>query len=62
MTTAAVKSRNRADIPVEYTWNLADIYSDWQAWEADRGQLELKIDEYAALKGTRLDVVTRTNG
>ena len=52
MTTAAVKSRNRADIPVEYTWNLADIYSDWQAWEADRGQLELKIDEYAALKGT----------
>ena len=52
MTTAAVKSRNRADIPVEYTWNLADIYPDWQAWEADRGQLELKIDEYAALKGT----------
>jgi oligoendopeptidase F len=52
MTTAAVKSRNRADIPVEYTWNLADIYPDWQAWEADRSQLELKIDEYAALKGT----------
>ena len=52
MTTAAVRSRNRADIPVEYTWNLADIYPDWQAWEADRSQLELKIDEYAALKGT----------
>ncbi len=52
MTTAAVKSRNRADIPVEYTWNLADIYPDWQTWETDRSQLELKIDEYAALKGT----------
>jgi oligoendopeptidase F len=52
MTTAAAKSRNRADIPVEYTWNLADIYPDWEAWEADRGRLEARIDEYAALKGT----------
>jgi len=52
MTTAAVKSRNRADIPEEYTWNLADIYPDWEAWEADRAHLEARIDEYAALKGT----------
>lgn len=52
MTTAAGKTRNRADIPVEYTWNLADIYQDWEAWEADRARFETRIDEYAALKGT----------
>jgi oligoendopeptidase F len=52
MSIAAVKSRNRADIPEEYTWNLADIYPGWEAWEADRGQLEARINEYAALKGT----------
>lgn len=52
MTTAAAKSRNRADIPVEYTWNLADIYPDWTTWEADRGRLDERIDEFAALKGT----------
>ncbi|HUR21029.1 MAG TPA: oligoendopeptidase F [Vicinamibacterales bacterium] len=52
MTTATAKSRNRADIPVEYTWNLADIYPDWETWEADRAVLDARIDEYAALKGT----------
>jgi len=52
MTTTAGKSRNRADIPVEYTWNLADIYPDWESWEADRARLDARIDEYAALKGT----------
>jgi len=52
MTTAAGKTRNRADIPVEYTWNLADIYRDWDSWEADRARLETRIEEYVALKGT----------
>jgi oligoendopeptidase F len=52
MTTAAAKSRNRADIPVEYTWNLNDIYPDWETWEADRATLDARINEYAALKGT----------
>ena len=52
MTTAALKSRNRADIPEEYTWNLADIYQDWETWEADRARLDAQIDDYAALKGT----------
>jgi oligoendopeptidase F len=45
-------SRLRAATPVEYTWNLADIYPDWEAWETDRAQLEARIEEYAALKGT----------
>ena len=49
MTTAAAKSRNRADIPVEYTWNLNDIYPDWETWEADRGKLEARIDDITGL-------------
>ncbi|MCR4373704.1 MAG: oligoendopeptidase F [Acidobacteria bacterium] len=56
MTTAAEPTpppaRRRADIPVEYTWNLADIYPNWETWEADRALLEAKIEAYAALKGT----------
>lgn len=51
-TPAAARSRVRAEIPVEYTWNLADIYPDWETWAADRALLERRIDEYAALKGT----------
>jgi oligoendopeptidase F len=50
--TSAAKSRNRADIPVEYTWNLADIYPDWETWEADRARLESRIEEFVSLKGT----------
>lgn len=56
MTTAErtnpKRARNRADIPQEYTWNLADIYPGWDEWEADRAVLDRKITEYAALKGT----------
>ncbi len=46
------KTRNRAEIPEAYKWNLSDIYRDWAAWEADLAVLQRRIDEYAALKGT----------
>ena len=45
-------SRNRADIDYAYKWNLADIFPDWDAWDAARAELDRRIDEYAALKGT----------
>jgi oligoendopeptidase F len=48
----APQTRSRADIPVEYTWNLSDIYSTWEEWEADRTRLQARIDEYGGLKGT----------
>ena len=51
-TAPAVRSRVRSEIPVEYTWNLADIYPSWEAWEADRAVFEGRIAEYAGLKGT----------
>lgn len=51
-TPAAPRSRLRAEIPTEFTWNLADIYPTWDAWEADREIFEQRISEYDALKGT----------
>ena len=51
-TPTAPRSRVRAEIPSEFTWNLADIYPGWEAWEADREVFEQRINEYAALKGT----------
>lgn len=45
-------SRNRSEIATEFTWNLADIFPSWDAWDEARKTLESRIDEYAALKGT----------
>jgi oligoendopeptidase F len=53
MTTAPQpRPKNRADIEPADTWNLADIYADWPAWERDLAALEADIARYAALKGT----------
>jgi oligoendopeptidase F len=50
--TATTRPRNRAAIDDEHKWNLADIYPDWETWDVARGDLEHRIEEYAALKGT----------
>lgn len=46
------RSRTRADIDEAYTWNLADIFPDWTSWEHALSELEARVGEYAALKGT----------
>ncbi len=46
------RPRNRADIDDAYKWNLADVFPNWEAWDAARATLERRIGEYAALKGT----------
>ena len=46
------RSRKRGDIDDRYKWNLSDIFSSWQAWDASYKQLDAGIDRYAALKGT----------
>ena len=51
-STAPARSRNRQDIDDAHKWNLADIYPDWQAWDAARAELDRRIAEFAALKGT----------
>ena len=45
-------TRTRDQIPDADKWNLADIYEDWDAWEAALGTFEAKIDGYASLQGT----------
>lgn len=52
MSTTTPRSRVRSEIPTEYTWNLADIYPAWEAWDADREVFERQIADYASLKGT----------
>jgi oligoendopeptidase F len=49
---AAPELRDRADIDDRYKWNLADIFSGWDAWLAAYQDLEVKIGAYAALQGT----------
>jgi oligoendopeptidase F len=54
MTTAPApeRSRNRVDIDDAYKWNLSDIYPDWESWDRAMAELDRRIDEYAAFKGT----------
>jgi oligoendopeptidase F len=50
--TTQNRSRNRAEIADAHKWHLDDIYADWRAWEVALAELERRIGEYAALKGT----------
>ncbi len=44
--------RAREEIDERYRWELADIFPDRAAWEAACGELERRIEEVVALKGT----------
>ncbi len=46
------KTRDRAEIPEIYTWNLSQIYPDWSGWEAALAQLQGLMDSYQKLKDT----------
>ena len=46
------RSRNRAEIPEKFKWNVQDIFSSWETWDAAYKQLEAGVDRYASLKGT----------
>ena len=52
MSTVTERTRVRAEIDDRHKWDLADIYPDWDAWERARAELERRIGEFAALKGT----------
>jgi len=53
-TTNALKpdTRDRTEIPEEYTWDLSQIYSDWETWETGLDGLRVLMDSYRKLKGT----------
>ena len=47
-----LRSRKRDEVPDHFKWNLADIFPNWEAWEAAYKELEAGIARYSALKGT----------
>ena len=46
------ETRDRAEISEEYTWDLSQIYSDWETWEAGLEGLQELMGSYQKLKGT----------
>jgi oligoendopeptidase F len=50
--TAKPETRNRAEIPEQYRWDFTPIYANWDAWDGGMKEMEAKMDEFAALKGT----------
>ncbi len=48
----AQMSKDRADIPENYKWNLADMYATQEYWEKAKKDLPGKFDKVAGFKGT----------
>jgi oligoendopeptidase F len=46
------RSRRRDDIAERYKWNLEDIFTSWEEWEAAYRRLDAGIERFATLKGT----------
>jgi oligoendopeptidase F len=46
------ETRDRSEIDERYTWDLHQIYPDWDAWSADLDKLQDLMDSYQKLKGT----------
>jgi oligoendopeptidase F len=46
------RARTREEIPERFTWKLADIYPNWDAWEAALKEFEAMLAGYTELKGT----------
>ena len=50
--TARPTTRDRSDIAPELKWDFSHIYPSWEAWETALGEMEKKMQAFAALKGT----------
>jgi oligoendopeptidase F len=49
---AAPPLRDRDGIPERFKWNLKNIFATWDEWQSAYGELDRKIDGFAALQGT----------
>jgi len=47
-----VRERDRANIPEKYKWDLRDVYTDDDAWEAAKTTLLNRLPEISAFAGT----------
>jgi len=45
------QTRKRSEIPVEHTWNLADLYPSVEAWEEAKNEMVKQFDEILQFKG-----------
>jgi oligoendopeptidase F len=45
-------TRNRDEISAEFKWDFSAIYANWETWEAAMKAVEVKMDAYAARKGS----------
>jgi oligoendopeptidase F len=50
--SAAPSLRERDQIAERFKWDLTQIYPDWNAWHSAYAELDRKIDEFAALRGS----------
>src|SRR5215813_13930560 len=50
--SAAPTLRERDQIDDRFKWDLTKIYPDWNAWQTAYAELDRKIDEFAALRGS----------
>ncbi len=46
------RTRTREQIPEEFTWNLSDIYPNWNDWESGLAEFDEKLAGYAEMRGT----------
>ena len=51
-TMAAAAVRERHELPIPHTWNLADIFPDWSAWEVGCAALDAGIRAFATRQGS----------
>jgi oligoendopeptidase F len=48
----------RADVPLEHTWDLASLYADQRAWDAEAQQLTALLPTLTAFQGRLRDAAT----
>lgn len=52
MTTATQKVPTRTETPVEFTWDLSQVFPDVAAWEQELAAVEEQAKQLAALQGS----------
>ena len=46
------ETRDRTEINERFTWDLSQIYPDWETWDKELNRLQGLMDSYQQLKGT----------
>ena len=44
--------KTRADVPIEYRWDLSSIFASIDEWELEFQAIQSRFPEFQALKGT----------